>query len=190
MLRRKQLAVYVSLQARESAGESIIDHVLRCLYQTEDGRTKQSFERLTSSRHTHPDLILFIDGFNELTGSGARKYVSEVKALARCPGIQIIISSRLDFLRDYGLSHFGMIHVCDLREHQIEQLFHDRPEDWRNVLAQRNLLTLLRNPMMALLYVSTCRFEMLQTCSMITTWLKLPSSSIGMISMGFKSFEV
>lgn len=156
MLRRKQLAVYVSLQARESAGESIIDHVLRCLYQTEDGRTKQSFERLTSSRHTHPDLILFIDGFNELTGSGARKYVSEVKALARCPGIQIIISSRLDFLRDYGLSHFGMIHVCDLREHQIEQLFHDRPEDWRNVLAQRNLLTLLRNPMMALLYVSTC----------------------------------
>ena len=70
--------------------------------------------------------------------------------------MQIIVSSRLDFLRDYGLSHFAMIQSCDLRDEQIQQLFKDRSEDWDNVLAQKNLHVLLKNPMMALLYASTC----------------------------------
>lgn len=156
LLNRRQLAVYVSLQAREGTRGSIIEYVCQCLYHAGDERAKNKFTRLTASRHPHPDIVLFIDGFNELSGTGALRYITEIKALSRMPGVQIIISSRLDFLRDYGLSYFSMIHTCDLRENQIQLLFQERLEDWRDVLAQRNLLVLLKNPMMALLYASTC----------------------------------
>lgn len=157
LLSEQKLAVYISLQAREGAGnESIIAYILRCLYKSEDERAKGKLISLTASCHRHPDLVVFIDGFNELSGEGAQHYVAEIKALSQYPGVQIIVSSRLDFLRDYGLSHFGMIRTCELRECQIQQLFTDRPDDWRHVLEQKNLHILLKNPMMALLYASTC----------------------------------
>ena len=157
LLSEQKLAVYISLQAREGAGsESIVSYILRCLYKSEDERARGKLITLTSSCHHHPDLVLFIDGFNELSGEGAQRYVSEIKALSQYPGIQIIVSSRLDFLRDYGLSHFGMIRTCELRESQTQQLFTERPDDWRHVLSQKSLRVLLRNPMMALLYASTC----------------------------------
>lgn len=157
LLFKQHLAVYISLQAREGANnESIFDYVLRCLYKSTDHRARDKFVRLTASVHTRPDLVLFIDGFNELSGAGAQRYVAEIKTLSQYPGVQIIVSSRLDFLRDYGLSHFHMIRTCGLREKQIKQLFEKRPDDWENVEAQKNLRILLKNPMMALLYASTC----------------------------------
>lgn len=156
LLKTRQLSVYVSLQAIESYHESIFGYILQSLYKSIDARAKDKLIRLTSTEHPHPDLVLFIDGFNELTGAGAQRYVAEIKMLSRYLGVQIIISSRLDFLRDYGLSYFGMIRACELRESQIQTLFQDRPDDWINVLAQKNLRILLKNPMMALLYASTC----------------------------------
>ena len=157
LLSNQRLAVYISLQAREGANnESIFDYILRCLYKSTDKRASDKFVRLTSSAHTYPDLVLFIDGFNELSGAGARRYVAEIKTFSQYPGVQVIISSRLDFLRDYGLSHFNMIRTCGLREEQIKRLFDNRQNDWRNVESQKSLLILLKNPMMALLYASTC----------------------------------
>lgn len=157
LLSNRHLAVYISLQAREGANnETIFDYTLRCLYKSTDKRARDKFVRLTASAHTYPDLVLFIDGFNELSGVGAQRYAAEIKAFSQYPGVQIIISSRMDFLRDYGLSYFNMIRTCGLREEQIKRLFDARPNDWRNVEAQKNLLILLKNPMMALLYASTC----------------------------------
>jgi WD40 repeat protein len=157
LLSNNRLAVYISLQEREGAGnESLTGYILKCIYHSEDERAKEKFNKLTLEAHSYPDLILFIDGFNELTGEGAQKYVAEIKTLSQRAGIQIIVSSRLDFLRDYGLSRFGMINTCDLRDEQIQKLFCNRYEDWNNVQAQKNLRILLRNPMMALLYASTC----------------------------------
>ena len=157
LLKDNQFAVYISLQAREGAGnENLVEYILRCIYHSEDDRAREKFDRLTVEAHPHPDLVLFVDGFNELSGEGAQRYVSEIKALSQRPGIQIIISSCLDFLRDYGLGHFEIIRTCDLREEQIHKLFEDRTEDWNNVLAQKNLRVLLKNPMMSLLYASTC----------------------------------
>lgn len=157
MLSDRKLAIYISLQAREGANsESLVEYILRCLYKSTDERAKNKLIQMTASLHSYPDLVLFIDGFNELSGEGAQRYVSEIKTLSQYPGIQIVISSRLNFLRDYGLSHFGIIRTCELRENQIKQLFTERPDDWVHVLSQKNLRILLRNPMMALLYVSTC----------------------------------
>ena len=157
LLAQRELAVYISLQAMEGSNmNSLFGHILRCLYKSEDDRAREKFIRLTSSSHAHPDLVLFIDGFNELSGEGAQKYVAEIKELSRYSGIQIIVSSRLNFLRDYGLSHFGMVQTCDLRENQIQKLFENRQKDWDNAFAQKNLRILLRNPMMALLYAHTC----------------------------------
>lgn len=157
LLSNRRLAVYISLQAREGANnESLVDYILRCLYKATDERAKNKLIQLTASCHPCPDLVLFIDGFNELSGEGMQRYVSEIKTLSQHSGIQIIVSSRLDFLRDYGLSYFGMIRTCELREEQIQQLFTERPDDWSHILSQKNLRILLGNPMMALLYASTC----------------------------------
>ena len=157
LLSKQKLSVYVSLQARESTdSESIINYILRVLYKSTDQRARDKFNSLTSTRHTTPDLTLFIDGFNELTGKGAQKYVAEIKELSRYPGVQILISSRLDFLCNFGLSHFGMINTCDLREEQIKVLFSGFPKYWRNITRSKNLTLLVKNPMMALLYANTC----------------------------------
>lgn len=95
-----------------------------------------------------------MDGFNELTGSGAQKYAAEIKRLAQYPGMQMIVSSRLDFLREFGLNHFLMIRTCDLREKQIKGLFSENA--WNNIQKHKDLRILLKNPMMALLYSTTC----------------------------------
>lgn len=173
LLSKQHLAVYVSLQAREGANnEGIFEYVLRCLYKSTDQRARDKFVRLTASKHTNQDLVLFIDGFNELSGAGAQRYVAEIKALSQYSGVQIVVSSRLDFLRDYGLSHFHMIRTCGLREDQIQKLFAERPDDWENVEAQKNLRILLKNPMMALLYARTCPILEKHEDLDYLTWIK------------------
>ena len=162
------LAVYVSLQALEGAHESIEHFVLRSLYKSIDERARNKLVRLTSARHSKPGLTLFIDGFNELSREVSYRYVNEIKMFASYAGVQIVISSRLDFLREFGLSHFWMIRTCDLREEQIQELF---PEvEWRNIQGRKNLRILLRNPMMALLYANTCPIMEQHRCREGLTW--------------------
>lgn len=152
----KTLAVYMSLQVLASVHESIRDFVLRSLYKAIDNQAENELIQLTSVRHEKPDLILFIDGFNELDRDSSYQYIGEIKKYASYAGIQILISSRLDFLREFGLSHFWMIRSCDLREEQIHGLFSENEEEWKNIQGRKNLRVLLRNPMMALLYANTC----------------------------------
>ena len=155
--RENRAAVYLSLQALEGAGRGIKQSIMEALYGPNGDETK--LYRLIADRHDHPDhpdLTVFIDGFNELSGPASQRYVAEIKDLARYAGLQMVISSRMDFLRDFGLVQFWMIQTCDLREDQIHDLFQDNESEWNDILAKKSLRILLRNPMMALLYASTC----------------------------------
>lgn len=149
-----RLAVYLSLQALEGAERGIKQAVTEALYGPSGDETK--LYRSITNRHDFPDLTIFIDGFNELSGRASQRYVAEIKDLARYAGLQIVISSRMDFLRDFGLVQFWMIQTCELRENQIHDLFKGNEAEWNNILSKKSLRILLRNPMMALLYASIC----------------------------------
>lgn len=145
--------VFVSLQALQGIGIGIEQHILRVLYQAEGESSRNGLLRLLHKAEEQPALVLLVDGFNELRGDAAYRYASELKRLSQTPGIQIIVSSRLDFLRSYGMAHFQMLRTCALRDEQIKTLF--TAEEWPNILAKRHLHILLQNPMMALLYART-----------------------------------
>lgn len=147
-------ALFLSLQMLESRKEGIEEAVVRCLFEATDAGARDRLYRLTKERRERPDLILMLDGFNELGGENAGSFMTEIKKLSGRPGIQLVISSRSDFLREYGMSHFEMLTVCELREDQIDTLF--SPE-WREKIREDSSLTLLlKNPMMVLLYAQTC----------------------------------
>ena len=150
---RHRLAVFASLQTLQSAGLSMERHLLRTLYRAEDEPAKGRLLALMGTANTEPNITLLVDGFNELNSDTAYQYVAELKRLSQYPGIQIVVSSRLDFLRNYGMTHFQMLRTCDLRDKQLQALFD--PEQWPNILGKRYLHILLKNPMMALLYAQT-----------------------------------
>jgi WD40 repeat protein len=130
---------------------TIESKILRILYRAEDETARNKLVRLLSYEVKAPKLILMVDGFNELNSDSAYRYASEIKQLAMYSGIQIIVSSRLDFLRYYGMSHFQMLNTRDLRDEQIRVLF-EEDNVWQDILNKRELHILLKNPMMALLY--------------------------------------
>ncbi len=153
LLSEHQLTVFASLQMLQGMEKSLENHMLYCLYRAEGLTEKQKFQRLIGEQSSKPGIILFVDGFNELNSDRSYQYARELKNLALYPGIQIVISSRLDFLRNYGMSHFQMLRTCELRDEQIQALF--SIEEWNDIVKKRHLHILLRNPMMALLYAQT-----------------------------------
>ena len=153
LLHQHRLAVYASLQMLQRAGRSLLDHILYILYRTEDDAARNQLMRLLEHSGTCASLIVLVDGFNELNGDRAYQYADELKDLCRYAGIQIIVSSRLDFLRNYGMAHFQMLRTCDLRDEQIAAIFPQA--QWQDILSKPHLHILLKNPMMALLYAAT-----------------------------------
>ena len=153
LLQQHRLTVYASLQMLQRAGRSIMDHILYTFYRAEDDAARNRLMRLLEHSGTCASLILLVDGFNELNGDRAYRYADELKDLCRYPGIQIIVSSRLDFLRNYGMAHFQMLRSCDLRDEQIATIFPQA--QWQDILSKPHLHILLKNPMMALLYAAT-----------------------------------
>ncbi len=149
-----RLAIFASIQVLQASSTTIVDYVLNCLFRSNESRYKERLFAMLSKRHTAADLVLFVDGFNELNSESTFRYVAELKSLAGYPGIQIIISSRLDFLRNYGMAYFETIRTEDLRDEQVKTLF--KEAEWSDIWGKRNLRILLKNPMMALLYAQTC----------------------------------
>jgi WD40 repeat protein len=151
LVKEHRLTVYASLNMLQTENLTIESKILMTLYRAENEVSRNKLVRLLSNEVAEPKLMLMVDGFNELNSDSAYRYASEIKQLAMYPGIQIIVSSRLDFLRYYGMSHFQMLNTCDLRDEQIRVLFEDE-NVWQDILNKRELHILLKNPMMALLY--------------------------------------
>lgn len=167
----QKLSVYIPLQFLESTEESLTQYVLRTVYRSVDDAAKNRLIRLVSKRHSTPDLILYIDGFNELSRSKAGAYISEIRKFSGYEGVQLVVSSRLDFLKEFGLSHFWMVRTCLLRDEQLADLFSDNQTEWENIRARKELKVLLQNPMMALLYANTCPIMQRFSDSEMITWV-------------------
>lgn len=150
LLQRHQLAVYVPLYILQMQNRSIEEWTIQSLYGESGFDNYDRWKRLTRRADGRQGIVLLIDGFNELDSKWAYRITNELRQLSLCQGVQIIASSRLDFLRYYGMTYFQMLNVCELRDEQIKGLFSDIK--WKDIVNQRNLHGLVKNPMMALLY--------------------------------------
>jgi hypothetical protein len=97
-----------------------------------------------------PHLILLLDGFNEVTASSNELILelNELRALDQYPGVQLVLSSRIDIREIYQYHQFHLLELQPLSNAQIEAyLKQPLPTDAR-------LLDLLRNPMMLTMYAA------------------------------------
>jgi WD40 repeat protein len=102
----------------------------------------------------YPSVILFLDGFNEVTAERTDlfKNLNEVR---KCRGCQIIVSSRYDMRSNFNWKEFECLILEKLEDEQIKNFM-----EGEGIEFDRNLIEnipLLRNPMMLTLYCGTER---------------------------------
>lgn len=128
--------------------------------------SQQSFHDYVRVRYSAPDLILLIDGLNEVDAEAERRFINEIKQLNMLKGIQIVIASRSDFTPKFSMSGYQMISLLPLTDEQIQQFFSESYEmtdpdrrnrvDWMTVEGHPTLRHLLSNPMMLTMYMEVC----------------------------------
>lgn len=143
--------LYLSLEWLEAQDLTIEEYVCRILFQTE--RARDRLFQFTNSYKIHPDLILLLDGFNELSEVYEAKFGKEIRGLAQYPGMQIIVTSREDFTGRYNL-RFQKALLCELVDDQIQKVL--TQQEWIHIQGQYTLHQLLKNPMLLLMYKQVC----------------------------------
>ncbi|MCB0636372.1 MAG: NACHT domain-containing protein, partial [Lewinella sp.] len=97
-----------------------------------------------------PQLILLLDGFNEVTATNTELLleINRLKAREDYPGVQLILSSRTDMRNTFQWQAFQLLELRPLEDARIKAyLGEDLPDNAR-------LLELLRNPMMLSLHAA------------------------------------
>jgi len=141
--KKMENALYISVESLSTMGYGIEQYCAVTLF---DGKVS-AFQDYCRTKHTLPDLLLLIDGLNEVDGETERGYISEIRKLNLLKGIQVIISSRSDFTPRYSMSGYRVATLEQLTDDQVKSVI-----DWDEVAETPTLLHLLRNPMMLTMY--------------------------------------
>lgn len=143
-----QRALYVPVEGLDIIGYGIEQY---CAVKLFNG----SIERLQDfamQKHKEPDLILMIDGLNEVGGDAERRFINEIKRLNMLKGIQVVISSRTDFTSRFSMTGYQVAHLLPLTDEQIREFFSD--VTWSEIVNHPTLHHLLSNPMMLTMYMA------------------------------------
>jgi len=146
-----QPILYLSFEQLEAQNWSIEQFVCRSLFGSE--RAGDRLYEFAGSSKAWPDLILLLDGFNELGAGAAAGYAREIKGLSLYPGLQIAVSSREDFTQRYKLP-FQTAVLEELSDKQMLGVISQ--EELQHVKGTYTLQRLLRNPMLLLMYKQVC----------------------------------
>ncbi|MEN8905672.1 MAG: hypothetical protein ABF289_06920 [Clostridiales bacterium] len=109
--------------------------------------------RLYNDGSIKPQIILLLDGYNEITRD-KRKFILELQKIkSQLHGIQIIISSRYDLRENLSWNKFNRLNLQNLTENQIR----DYLEEKCNYTGlNERLLKILSNPMMLSIFAFSC----------------------------------
>ncbi|MCB9351235.1 MAG: CHAT domain-containing protein [Lewinellaceae bacterium] len=113
-------------------------------------------EPLQAGEARYPHLILLLDGFNEVTATSNELIleINELGAPDKYPGVQLVLSSRVDMRQAYQWQRFHLLELQPLSDEQVESFLQQSlPTDSR-------LLELLRNPMMLSIYAAQTELPM------------------------------
>ena len=121
-------------------------------------------EPLQIGNARYPHLILLLDGFNEVTATSSELLleINELREQDKYPGVQLILSSRVDIRQTYQWQPFHLLELQPLSDEQIET-FLKHP-----LLTNTRLLELLRNPMM--LSIHLLLRVTITVCCQVCTW--------------------
>ncbi|MBS6956036.1 MAG: NACHT domain-containing protein [Enterocloster asparagiformis] len=154
-------AVYISLADYQEAGEEPY-YIRKCLlrglrYSDQAGDMGEAIHELDrlldEGREMGGAYVLLLDGLNE-AGRKRQALLQEIEELGRKPGVGILVTDRSEAVMEYGLRGFGAVRLLPLSE---EQVCRELEGDGLCRPSNRELLELLRNPMMLTLYRKTAR---------------------------------
>lgn len=147
---KNEAMLYISAERLEAIGIGIEEYCARILF----GGDGKAFRKFAGVKYEAPNLILFIDGLNEVAASSERSFINEIKGLNLLQGIQVVITSRSDFTARYSMSGYRLGELRPLQDKQIESLFSS--EEWSYIKDSVTLHRLLTNPMMVTMYKEIC----------------------------------
>ncbi len=146
-----QAVLYISLEEIEASELRIEQYICRTLYGA--GDLQDRLFRFTNEHRDYPNLILLLDGFNEISGDTQARYIKELRGLSEYAGVQIVVSSREDFTKRFS-NTYAKAYLSELADEQVESVLCD--DVWAHVKSKATLLKLLKNPMLLLMYETVC----------------------------------
>jgi len=100
-----------------------------------------------------PAVVLFLDGFNEITVD-RRELLLELKfLLEHSKGLQVVMTSRYDMRGNFNWRNWNLALLQPLDDNKVETYLKARG---KTLPAQEQLKILIRNPMMLTLYAVSC----------------------------------
>ncbi len=98
-------------------------------------------------------VVLLLDGFNEIT-KNSEPILNEIRRLSLKSNILLVMTSRYDFIKTYGLQGFVAYDLLPLSDEKINSFLTN------NNLPSSNIPTnVLETPMMLSLYANTCLIQ-------------------------------
>jgi hypothetical protein len=106
-----------------------------------------------------PSMVLLLDGFNEITVE-KRPLLIELNRLAeQFPGVQVIITGRLDMRGNFNWSHWHPVRLKELEDDQVDRYLREHAAAGTAVPGKGRLGNLIKNPMMLTLFVASCEVQ-------------------------------
>lgn len=145
-----QTVLYIPAERLSAMKSGIKQYCSNALF---DGNERK-FEDFCRNKYNTPNLILLIDGLNEIDAKEEREFINELKSFQFLKGLQIVISSRSDFTDRYSMEEYRCIELVPLKDEQIKNLFSEK--EWLNIKGTFTLHGLVQNPMMVTMYKEIC----------------------------------
>ena len=105
---------------------------------------------------TFPNVVLLLDGFNEITVEKRELLLELNRLVEEYPGVQVVMTSRYDMRGNFNWGHWNLVKLSELQEEKSLEYLRGKglaaPE-------QERLQKLLCNPMMLTLYAATCEMQ-------------------------------
>ncbi|MCD7717019.1 MAG: hypothetical protein LUI39_11305 [Lachnospiraceae bacterium] len=127
-MKSQQAILYIPLEWLAAQDLTIENYICRILYKDETSCDR--LYQLTGTCRTQPDLILLLDGFNEVGDTNKAGFDKEIRGFAQYPGLQIVVTSQENVSERY---QFGFVKatVCGLLDGQIQKILTE--EEWHHI---------------------------------------------------------
>lgn len=173
IINREDKIIYISLNEYNVCNQDkFLPVEISRYYFDNDENLYLEFLNQASSLHKERNVILLLDGFNEIVKVDKQIILREIRNLSCNFDINIIVTSRYDIRNYYGFYDYEKLEVLELDEVQIESYLKEKAINMQEITP--NLLRLFRNPMMLLLY---CEIEGIVERGKNIVWLEFITRS-------------
>lgn len=142
--------LYVSAEYLAAIKLKLEDYVRDIMF----NGNNEKFHLLLSERNSNQSLIVTVDGLNEVDAENEGRIIREIQRMSIFKGLQFLIASRVDFTVRYNLPSFCKAKIEGLEEFALRNYF--SVIEWKSISDSKNLLRLIKNPMLATIYKEVC----------------------------------